>query len=221
MFSIRSRSSRSTRRTRGRSLLYSLDHRRGLFFGVGYIPLETREHSLLLFSKTVTLPRLMGSEARTLPPLFRRSSFVRYFSSGTLARQSYSPALRSRPPVPPFPSIWPGYTGTPSRPSFSASDIPYSFHVTPDWKVCSVENSVGDRDIRRRAVLYIAGQLTLQDRAMSGIPVERSLCFIGPILETFYVVRRILSSLYIAKEREKKKKENIFSISSLYFSIWL
>lgn len=51
---------------------------------------------------TVMLSRPTSSEAR--PPL-SGYSFVRYFSSGTLARQSYSP-LRSRPLVP-FPSIWP------------------------------------------------------------------------------------------------------------------
>lgn len=68
------------------------------FLRVGYIPLETREHSLLLFSGR---SRCRGLQARKLDPLhlFRRFSFVRYFSSGTLVRQSYSPALRSRSPV--------------------------------------------------------------------------------------------------------------------------
>lgn len=41
---------------------------------------------------TVTLPRLTSSEAR---PPSSGYSFVRYFSSGTLARQSYSPVSLS------------------------------------------------------------------------------------------------------------------------------
>ena len=44
------------------------------------------------FLDTVTLSRLTGLEARPPPSGY---SFVRYFSSGTLARQSYSPVTLS------------------------------------------------------------------------------------------------------------------------------
>lgn len=79
-----------------------------------------------------------GSRARRPKPAGLPASFVRYFSSGTLARQSYSlvaPHLRARF----LPSIW-RYT-SPSPPRLSLPPIPYSSHVTPDWKMCSTENS--------------------------------------------------------------------------------
>lgn len=99
VFSIRSRSSRSTRRSREASLPYSLTTVIDEAFSSRrlYPVRDERTLSPSLLG-TVTLPWLTDSEAGP-PYLFRRFSFVRYFSSGTLVRQSYSPALRSRSPV--------------------------------------------------------------------------------------------------------------------------
>lgn len=65
---------------------------------VGYIPLETRENTLSFSSRDGHAAAAYGLgswDPPSPPPLFRHSSFVRYFSSGTLARQSYSPVALS------------------------------------------------------------------------------------------------------------------------------
>lgn len=101
----------------------------------------------------------------------------------------------------------PRYIGTPPPPSFSASDS-----VLPP-RHARLE-SVLRREFTKSpgytlSRFYTAGQANFGDRTMSGIPVERSLRFIGPILETSCVVRRIFVELMYCY----KKREYIFSIS--------
>lgn len=172
---------------------------------IGYILLETREHSLLLFSKRSRCRSLWARNPRS--HLFRHSSFVRYFSSGTLTRQSYSPAFSSTRTAVSF-NLAALY-----RESFTAVFLCLRYSVLSP-RHARLE-SVLRREFTRssgytRVVLYIAGQLTLQDRAMPRIPVERSLRFIGPILETFYVVVSDLVELICCHQKEKAKRETIF-----------
>jgi len=214
VFSIRSRFSRSTRRSRGKSPLLPR-HRRGLFFG--YIPLETREHSLLFSRRS----RCRGLWARNLDfpsHLFRRFSFVRYFSSGTLPRQSYSPAFSPTRTAVSF-NLAALY-----RDSFTA------VFLRLRYSVLSPRHARLESVLRRqfttspgytRAVLYIAGQRTLQDRAMPRIPVERSLRFIGPILETFYVVSADLVELICCHQKEKEEKKTLYFLDLKSLSFYL
>lgn len=79
--------SRSTRRS---SVFFV--HRRGPFFGVASSLFRYGRADSFFSHGMVSMPRLTSSETRPPPSGY---SFVRYFSSGTLARQSYSPVALS------------------------------------------------------------------------------------------------------------------------------
>lgn len=159
-----------------------------LFFGVAAALREPTVSS----PDTIMLSRLTSSEAR--PPL-SGYSFVRYFSSGTLARQSYSP-LR---PLVPFPSIWSALY----RDSSTAVFLCLRFR-TPSRQIgkCAPRREFTKSPEYTLSRFYTAGQANFRDRTMSRIPVERSLRFIGPILETFCSPVDFLSNLYtVIKKR--------------------
>jgi len=124
----------------------------------------------------------------------------------------------------------PRYIGTLLQYRLSLPPIPYSLHVTPNRKVCSAENSLGARDIPTSSRLYTVRPANSADRATAGIPVERNPRFIGPILETSYVVRRMLSNLCAGdksrkgkasereRERERERTKMYFLDRSIFFS---
>jgi len=175
--------SRSTRRSS-----VFLVYRRGPFFSVGLYPVTVESDGFFSRHGHDAAAHELG-EARSPPSGY---SFVRYFSSGTLARQSYSPVALSPTRTVSF-NLAHVIQGLLHR-RLSLPPIPYSLHVTPDWKVCSAENSLRAQGYTLSR-FYIAGQANFGDRTMSGIPVERSPRFIGPILETSCTVRRIFVEL--------------------------
>lgn len=120
-------------------------------------------------------------------------TFVRHFSSGTLARQSYSPFRHYVRPGCSIPSIWSRYIRTPFLPfslsvfrslapilqplsTTPVSRLSNSFfsarRVKSDWKVCSVENS-RERELGTAASLLRSANS--RDSTRMWIPVEENL----------------------------------------------
>lgn len=152
---------------------------------------------------TVTLPRLPSSEAR--PPSTFRLLFckVLFFRNAgpTIVFPRCALAHSYR-----FLQSGPRYIGTSPPPPFSASDSALPPRHARLESVLRREFTKSSGYTLSR--FYTAGQANFGDRTMSGIPVERSPRFIGPILETCRVVRRIFVELTYSY-----KKENIFSRS--------
>lgn len=97
----------------------------------------------------------------------------------------------------------PRYIGTPLHRRLSLPPIPYSLHVTPDWKVCSAENSLKARDIRCRGSTPPSAKLTSEIVRCRGYLLKEVFASLDRFSETSCVVRRIFVELICGYKKRR------------------